>query len=152
MPQVHSFKKKKFTKKKNLCIQFSNISSVIWLHYRMGLPGLFSVSPTIDVMSKRMYTIWLIFYFTIFCFFFFLGPHPRHMEVPRLGVQLELHLPAYDSHRNNRFELPCDYTTVHGDAGFLTHWTRPGVKPIYSWILVGFVNHWVTMVTPWLIF
>ena len=22
--------------------------------------------------------------------FFFLGPHPRHMEVPRLGVQAEL--------------------------------------------------------------
>ena len=25
----------------------------------------------------------------------FLGLHPRHMEVPRLGVQLELQLPAY---------------------------------------------------------
>ena len=28
-------------------------------------------------------------------FFFFLGPHPRHMEVPRLGVELELQLPNY---------------------------------------------------------
>ena len=27
--------------------------------------------------------------------FFFLGPHPQHMEVPRLEVQLELQLPAY---------------------------------------------------------
>ena len=30
--------------------------------------------------------------------FFFpgvLGPHPRHTEVPRLGIKLELHLPAY---------------------------------------------------------
>ena len=27
--------------------------------------------------------------------FVFLGPHPQHMEVPRLGVQLELQLPAY---------------------------------------------------------
>ena len=25
----------------------------------------------------------------------FLGLHPRHMELPRLGVQLELQLPAY---------------------------------------------------------
>ena len=25
----------------------------------------------------------------------FLGPHLRHMEVPRLGVELELQLPAY---------------------------------------------------------
>ena len=28
-------------------------------------------------------------------FFFFLGPHLRHMEVPRLGVDSEPQLPAY---------------------------------------------------------
>ena len=28
-------------------------------------------------------------------FFYFLGLHPQHMEVPRLGVQLELQLLAY---------------------------------------------------------
>ena len=28
-------------------------------------------------------------------FFGFLGPHPPHMEVPNLGVELELKLPAY---------------------------------------------------------
>ena len=28
--------------------------------------------------------VWL-FFFYIFFFFVFLGPHPRHMEVPRLG-------------------------------------------------------------------
>ena len=28
-------------------------------------------------------------------FFFFLGPHPQHREVPRLGVKLELQLLAY---------------------------------------------------------
>ena len=30
-----------------------------------------------------------------FCLFKFLGLHPRHMEVPRQGVELELQLPAY---------------------------------------------------------
>ena len=30
-----------------------------------------------------------------FFFFVFLGLHPRHMEVPSLGVQSELQLPAY---------------------------------------------------------
>ena len=30
-----------------------------------------------------------------FFFLFFLGPHLQHTEVPRLGVELELHLPAY---------------------------------------------------------
>ena len=29
------------------------------------------------------------------CFSFILGPRPRHMEVPRLGVKSELQLPAY---------------------------------------------------------
>ena len=28
-------------------------------------------------------------------FFFFLGPHLRHMEVPRIGVESELQMPAY---------------------------------------------------------
>ena len=32
------------------------------------------------------------YYLFIYCF---LGPHPQHMEVPRLGVQSELQLPAY---------------------------------------------------------
>ena len=33
-----------------------------------------------------------IYLFFLFCF---LGPHPRHVEVPRLGVELELQLLAY---------------------------------------------------------
>ena len=35
------------------------------------------------------------FFFFFFFFFFFLGLHLRHMEVPRLGVELELRLLAY---------------------------------------------------------
>ena len=31
----------------------------------------------------------------IIIIFVFLGPHQRHMEVPRLGVELELQLQAY---------------------------------------------------------
>ena len=34
-------------------------------------------------------------FFKCFFFFFFLGPHQWHMEVPRLGVKSELQLPAY---------------------------------------------------------
>ena len=37
-------------------------------------------------------TFLLFIYLFIFCF---LGPHLRHMEVPRLGVKLELQLLAY---------------------------------------------------------
>ena len=32
------------------------------------------------------------------------------------------------------------YTTAHGNAGSLTHWARPGIKPPTSRFLVGFVS------------
>ena len=34
-------------------------------------------------------------FLSLFFFFGFLGPHPWHMEIPRLGVELELQPPAY---------------------------------------------------------
>ena len=43
----------------------------------------------------------------LFVCFVFLGPHLRQIEVPRLGVELELQLLAY--------------TTAHSNAGCLTH-------------------------------
>ena len=33
------------------------------------------------------------------------------------------------------------YTTAHGNARSSTHWAVPGIEPMSSWILVGFVNH-----------
>ena len=30
---------------------------------------------------------------------------------------------------------------AHGNTGSLTHWERPGIEPLFSWILVGFVNY-----------
>ena len=47
------------------------------------------------------------FYIYTLIFFFFLGPHLLHMELPRLGVKLELQLLVY--------------TTAHGKARSLTH-------------------------------
>ena len=32
------------------------------------------------------------------------------------------------------------YTTAHGSAGSLTHWVRPGIEPISSWMLVRFFS------------
>ena len=40
------------------------------------------------------------------------------------------------------------YTTAHDNAGSLTHWARPGIRPASLWILVGSINHWATMRTP----
>ena len=32
------------------------------------------------------------------------------------------------------------YTTAQGNARYPTHWERPGIEPISSWILVAFVS------------
>ena len=36
-----------------------------------------------------------IYFYLKKIFFAILGPHPQHMEAPRLGVESELQLPAY---------------------------------------------------------
>ena len=35
--------------------------------------------------------------------------------------------------------MPAIYTTAHSNAGSLTHGVRPGIKPVSSWALVGFI-------------
>ena len=45
-------------------------------------------------------------YFILFYFIVFLGPHPWHMGVPRLGVKSELQLPAYNT-ASVRPDLSC---------------------------------------------
>ena len=43
------------------------------------------------------------------------------------------------------------YTTAHSNTGSLTHWARPEIEPLSSWILVRFINRWATMGTPQLL-
>ena len=73
---------------------------------------------------------------------FFLQPHLQHMEVPWLGVQLELQLPAYTTATATQGpSCICDlHHTAHDNAGSLTHRTRPEIKPATSWFLDGFVS------------
>ena len=73
---------------------------------------------------------------------FFLGPHLQHMEVPRLGVKLDLQLPAYI------WAVSATYITAHSNVRSLTHWARPGIESVSSRMLVRFVNLWATIGTP----
>ena len=71
----------------------------------------------------------------------FLGPHLQHIDVPRLGVESELQLPADTIATAIRIRATSStYTTVHGNAGSVTHWARPGIEPLSSWILIRFVT------------
>ena len=59
---------------------------------------------------------------TIFFGFFFFRASQWHMEVPRVGVKSELHLPAYITATATR-DPSCvwTYTTAHGNEGSPTH-------------------------------
>ena len=67
--------------------------------------------------------------------FFFLGLYPQHMEVPRLGIELELQPPAYATATATAMPDPshsATYTAAHGNARSLIHWARPGIQPVPS--------------------
>jgi len=81
------------------------------------------------------------FFLSFFFFFFFLGPPPQRMEVPRLGVDSEMLLPAYTT-ATATWDLShdCDLPNSSWQPRSLTHWLRPGIKPVSSWILVRFAT------------
>ena len=58
----------------------------------------------------------------LFWFFCFLGPHLRHMKVPRRGVKLKLQLPAYTTATAMQdLGCVCNLHTAHGNTRSLTH-------------------------------
>ena len=97
-------------------------------------------------MHGWLYTYLTAFPIYSFFFFFFLGPHLWHMEVPRLGVKLELQLPAYTTATASWDpSSAATYTTAHSNSGSLTHWTKPGTTT--SWILVRVLYCWAAVGT-----
>ena len=82
-------------------------------------------------------------------FVVFFRPHPWHMEVHRLGAELVLQLLAYTTATATQDPSHvCDLHHSSGNAGSLTHWVRPGIELVSSWILVKFLYYWATMGTP----
>ena len=79
-----------------LITQFSFYGHILCLDYFIQLPYL---CPNFPAHSQKIHLVpdaRTPFLFVVVVFAFcFLGLHPRHMEVPRLGVELELQLPAH---------------------------------------------------------
>ena len=74
-------------------------------------------------------------------FFFFWGRHSQHAEVPRVGVELELQLPAYTTATATWIRAASvTYTTAHSKARSLIHWARPEIKSAPMRILDRFVS------------
>ena len=86
--------------------------------------------------------------------FCFLGLHLQHVEVPRLGFELELQLPQPQPQQRGIQAESATYTTAPGNTGSLTHWARPGIKPVSSWILVRFIStgpHWELLLSEYIL-
>ena len=98
--------------------------------------------------NKKRHYLWFMqnFFFAFFFFFFFgvLGLHLWHIDGPRLGVKSELQLLAYTTATRDPSRVCSLHHSSLGNTGSLTHSVRPGMKPISSWILVGFVTRRTT--------
>ena len=86
-----------------------------------------------------------------FCLFLsLLGLYLWHMEVPRLrGNQSCSCQPTAKPQQHEIWASCVTYTTAHGNAGSLTHWVRPGIEPVSSWMLVRSANRSAMTGTPW---
>jgi len=67
--------------------------------------------------------------------------HPQHMEVPRLGVELELQLPAYTTATGTQgLSLACDLHHSSWQRQILNPLSEARDRTRTSWILVRFVS------------
>ena len=89
-------------------------------------------------------------YFFIFIKIIFFRATPGQMQVPTLGVKPELQLQSYTTATATR-DLSCICNL------YRRSWQHQLSNPLSeardqtatSWFLVGFVNHWATMRTPY---
>ena len=99
-----------------------------------------------EISKKHSWALWNVIVQIFVCVMcVFLGPHPRHMEVPRLGSNQSCSRWSTPEPQQCQIQASSSaYTTTHSNTRSLTHWVRPGVEPGTSWFLVGFVSD-----TPW---
>ena len=93
-------------------------------------------------MGTAIYLFLMLFGTSLYFIFCFLGAHQGHMQVPRLEVQLELQVPACTTATARATRDPsrvCHLQRSSLQCGIPDR-ARPGIKPISSWILVGFLS------------
>ena len=118
------------------CITYSNLVSDLIMKFFVGMKMGYPYYASLDMKRDENFLLQRTFFLS----FVFLGPHPQHMELPRLGVKSELQLPAYATATATR-ELShvCDLHHSSPQCQILTP-LRPRIQPATSWFLVGFVS------------
>ena len=84
----------------------------------------------------------LCFFLSFFLFCLLFRAVPAAYRNSRLEVESELQLLGTPTQPQQLgiWASFSTYTTAHSNTGTLTHWSRPGIKPESSWILVKFVT------------
>ena len=83
------------------------------------------------------------FQFLFFFFFCFWGLHPGHMDVLRLGVEIGATAVGLHHSHSNTGSKPYLWPTpqLMATQDPPTHWARPEIKPVTSWLLDSFPLH-----------
>ena len=107
--------------------------------------GIWYHTGLIEWVRKRVFVCFVcvcVCMFVCVCVCVCVDLHPQHMEVPRLGVNWSCSCwPTPQPEQHGIQVASVTYTTACSNtAGSLTHWARPRIKPISSWILVGFIS------------
>ena len=117
---------------------YNNIYAPLWPKYWPQFPPKVKYKSRVvgwAMLALFLGSQWYLIdsYFIHSCFslfFFFLQQHPQHMEVPRQGVESELQLsPTPKPWQHRLWATSVTYPAAYNNAGYLTHWTRPGSEP-----------------------
>ena len=107
----------------------------VWLFSNNSCSYEFVTIHLFNILSRIVLGVCFVFFFLSF----FLGPYPRYMEVPRLGLESELQLLAYATATatsdTSRF---CDLHCSSAQCRILNPLSKARTKPASSWILVRF--------------
>ena len=103
------------------------------------LPGTHTGPVPITFLSFLPNCMSVCLSFFLSFFFCFLGPHPWHMKVPRLGLNWSYSCQPIQQPQQRRIQAASvTYTTAHSNARSPIHWARPGIKPMpQQW------QHWI---------
>ena len=114
MAGVHKGVLYAFKNEKDIKSEFSHLSYGIYTRHKEHQHFCYK-------LNAENVTYQCDFHYTFF-FGLFLGPHRRHMEVPRIGVKSELQLLAYATAQQCQIQATSVTSTrVHGNARSLTH-------------------------------
>ena len=93
----------------------------------------------------RGFFVSLVFFVCLFVFLYWLfraTPMAYGGSQPKSWISAVNCRPTPQPQLRQIWASSVTYTTGHGNARSLTHWSRPGIEPTSSWVLVRFFNHW----------